>query len=154
MSFWLRELTVESLLKAASEFEGERIEAAGLSGPVIGDKIEQVFLGRLEGQDFDIGRNVKRVAGRPDLPNLNCDIKALQLRGRRVGSAKIHGYSKDEKPPNYDMLVLTYSYDGEAIEIIHSHFIPCSFVKWVRAQHYTFSVPDRNLKQFRVRESC
>jgi hypothetical protein len=83
MSFWLRELTVESLLKAASEFEGERIEAAGLSGPVIGDKIEQVFLGRLEGQDFDIGRNVKRVAGRPDLPNLNCDIKALQLRGRR-----------------------------------------------------------------------
>ncbi len=137
---WLQELTTDIVLDKARQFCGNDIFAPGLSGPVLGDRIEAEFLRCLD--DYDLTGK-----GPADLATINVDIKALQLRGSRGGSAKIHGYSKGG-PPTYSLLIFTYTYDGESIHIIAAHFIPNERVKWVQAEHYLFSLPDRNLEEF------
>ena len=143
---FFRELKQRDLLDAARIFCGERLHEPNLTGPVLGERIESVFLSRLRDCGFDIAD--KQKAG-VDVPELNCDIKSLQVRGKRGGAAKIHGYSKGGEP-NYDLLVFTYTYDGTSIVIDAAFFITRQNISWVRAEHYLFSLPDSRLQQFKI----
>lgn len=49
----------------------------------------------------------------------------------------------------YSLLLFTYDYNGESIELVNVFFIPNERVNWVRAEHYLFSIPDKDLEGFR-----
>ena len=147
MDLFNQGLTVDRLKEVACMFCGRSIHVGIVTGPVLGNKIERVFLRLLE-EEAEYW--VPTGKAHCDIPHLDADIKALQILGKRGGAAKIHGYSKGG-PPNYHILIFTYSYDGgQTADIHNAHWIPSGDITWVRAEHYLFSVADRHLEKWKL----
>jgi len=144
LHLWEKHLTHPLLKDEAKKFVGVSFSHHGeTSGPHLGNLIESKFRERLETYGYDVP-----VKGKADLGSLHVDIKSMQFKGKRGGAAKLHGYSSDENPPDYSLLVFCYEYDSEHLHITHALFIPANLIVWVRARHYLCSMPDDALLRY------
>lgn len=142
---WERKLTPSALLEEAREFATHPLVIGPISGPRFGDIIEDRFREWLQQKDYHIPKR----GSQGDLSSLGIDIKALQVKGKRGGAAKIHGYNRGG-PPAYSLLLFTYRYQAETVTFEKVYYIPAASITWVRAEHYLFSLPDRKLAMYCV----
>ena len=137
-------LTKCTLLYEAHAF-ASRVHEVNAEGPVIGQRLEKLFMDHLDCEGYMVEQKVTC-----DFEHLNIDLKCLQVKGKRGGAAKIHGYSK-LGVPDYSILMFLYSYREGTAKIEDIAFVPKQEVEWVQAQHFLWSVPDGALSQYIVK---